>query len=310
MFAGYAFWALNTGELGFTLSKAPALVLALACLLAVAAAVELGIFRPLRNTTPLAKLVASLGVLLTLQAAMLISFTHAPPPRAAGAAHERRPHPRRRHPDRPLHHRRNRDRRDHRARRCSTAGRASGWPRERPPRTRSRRCCAGSRRRGSALANSLIAALIAGRSRDPRRGDHRARHRAPAAPDRAGARGRAARRDSPRSRSHAPPASASAIALLAADLMSGLSWFPTAGGMPLPGVTELLALLIIMAAMYFRGGSLPGRGQLVEQRPPRGAPAEAADEHRAAARGRCARSRWSCCRSTSARRSSTPRSAP
>ena len=26
MLAGYAFWALNTGELGFTLSKAPALI--------------------------------------------------------------------------------------------------------------------------------------------------------------------------------------------------------------------------------------------------------------------------------------------
>ena len=29
MLAGYAFWALNTGELGFTVSKAPALVIAL-----------------------------------------------------------------------------------------------------------------------------------------------------------------------------------------------------------------------------------------------------------------------------------------
>ena len=78
MLAGYAFWALNTGELGFTLSKAPALVLALLFVLGVAAAVELGIFRPLRNTAPLARLVASLGVLLTLQAAMLISFTTLP----------------------------------------------------------------------------------------------------------------------------------------------------------------------------------------------------------------------------------------
>ena len=50
MLAGYAFWALNTGELGFTLAKAPALVVALVFVMGVAAAVELGIFRPLRNT--------------------------------------------------------------------------------------------------------------------------------------------------------------------------------------------------------------------------------------------------------------------
>ena len=78
MLAGYAFWALNTGQLGFTLSKAPALIVALAFLEPVVVAVELGLYRPLRNSPPLGKMVASLGVLLTLQAAMLLAFTTLP----------------------------------------------------------------------------------------------------------------------------------------------------------------------------------------------------------------------------------------
>ena len=90
MLAGYAFWALNTGELGFTIAKAPALIIALVFVCAVAAAVELGIFRPLRDSSPLAKLVASLGVLLTLQATMLLVVRHASAPRAAGAPAEHR----------------------------------------------------------------------------------------------------------------------------------------------------------------------------------------------------------------------------
>ena len=46
---------------------------------------------------------------------------------------------------------------------------------------------------------------------------------------------------------------------------SGLSWFPTSGGIPFPGVTDLLAFLIIVLAMFLRGARLPGRGQLVER---------------------------------------------
>ena len=72
MFAGYAFWALTTDLLH--LSTVPALLVSLVIVLAVGAAIELVAFRPLRTAPPLAKLVSSLGVLLVLQASMLLAF--------------------------------------------------------------------------------------------------------------------------------------------------------------------------------------------------------------------------------------------
>jgi branched-chain amino acid transport system permease protein len=52
------------------------------------------------------------------------------------------------------------------------------------------------------------------------------------------------------------------------DYWSTQSWFPTDQGVPLPGVKELVAFLIIVAAMFLRGAALPGRGELIEQRLP------------------------------------------
>ncbi len=74
MFAGYAFWSLRTGVFGADLPTAPALVITLAAVVALGIAMELLAFRPLQTASPLAKLAASLGILLTLQAAMLLSF--------------------------------------------------------------------------------------------------------------------------------------------------------------------------------------------------------------------------------------------
>jgi branched-chain amino acid transport system permease protein len=74
MLAGFSFWALRTGELGFTLGTPLAVVLTYAFVIVVSIAIELAVFRPLRTAAPLAKLVASLGVLLTAQAAMLLAF--------------------------------------------------------------------------------------------------------------------------------------------------------------------------------------------------------------------------------------------
>src|SRR5436190_12079686 len=75
MLAGYAFWALRTGEIGGThLGTAPALLLTLVFTLIVGTLIELVAFRPLRNAAPLAKLVSSLGVLLVAQASMLLAF--------------------------------------------------------------------------------------------------------------------------------------------------------------------------------------------------------------------------------------------
>jgi branched-chain amino acid transport system permease protein len=47
-----------------------------------------------------------------------------------------------------------------------------------------------------------------------------------------------------------------------------LSWFPTAGGNTLPGVSDLVYFLIIAIVMYSRGDPLPARGTVAERRLP------------------------------------------
>ncbi len=74
MLAAYLFWAFKTGYFGFQLSSVPAFVLTLVCMAAFGVVIELAIFRPLRNTAPLAKLAASLGLLLVLQAGVIVVF--------------------------------------------------------------------------------------------------------------------------------------------------------------------------------------------------------------------------------------------
>ena len=74
MVAGYSFWSLTSGFYSFTLGTTPALIVTLLVSILVGVLMEVLVFRPLRTASPLAKLVASLGVLLTLQAAMLLGF--------------------------------------------------------------------------------------------------------------------------------------------------------------------------------------------------------------------------------------------
>jgi branched-chain amino acid transport system permease protein len=74
MISGYAFWALRTGQFGHTFATGPALVIAFGVSVAQGLIMEFAAFRPLRNATPLAKLVASLGLLLFAQAGMLLAF--------------------------------------------------------------------------------------------------------------------------------------------------------------------------------------------------------------------------------------------
>jgi branched-subunit amino acid ABC-type transport system permease component len=74
MTGAYFFWSFKTGYFGFTLSTAPGFVLTLVCMAALGLLIELAIFRPLRNTAPLAKLAASLGLLLVLQAGAIVVF--------------------------------------------------------------------------------------------------------------------------------------------------------------------------------------------------------------------------------------------
>jgi branched-subunit amino acid ABC-type transport system permease component len=74
MIGAYLFWSFTTGYLGFTLASAPAYVLTLVCMAGLGLLFELAIFRPLRNTAPVAKLAASLGLLLVLQAGAIVVF--------------------------------------------------------------------------------------------------------------------------------------------------------------------------------------------------------------------------------------------
>ncbi len=74
MVAAYVFWALRTGHFGFELATAPAFALTLVFMALFGVVIELAIFRPLRNTAPLAKLAASLGLLLVLESAMILIF--------------------------------------------------------------------------------------------------------------------------------------------------------------------------------------------------------------------------------------------
>jgi branched-subunit amino acid ABC-type transport system permease component len=86
MLAGYCYWSLKTGTApwseapafgggaGTYLGTVPALIITAVFLLAVGLLVEYGIFRPLRTATPLAKLAASLGLLLVAQAFVSLAF--------------------------------------------------------------------------------------------------------------------------------------------------------------------------------------------------------------------------------------------
>lgn len=55
---------------------------------------------------------------------------------------------------------------------------------------------------------------------------------------------------------------------------SNQSWFPTdqGPGYPLPGTQDLLIFLVLVVAMYFRAGKIPGRGDVLERRLPAAPP--------------------------------------
>jgi branched-chain amino acid transport system permease protein len=74
MLAGYSYWSLKTGTYGVHVPTAPALVITAIFLLGVGLLIEYAVYRPLRTAAPLAKLAASLGVLLVAQAAVSLAF--------------------------------------------------------------------------------------------------------------------------------------------------------------------------------------------------------------------------------------------
>jgi branched-chain amino acid transport system permease protein len=78
MVAAYAYWSFATGEFGPTFPKGLSFAFALVVAVLVGVLTELIAFRPLRTASPLAKLVSSLGVLLIAQAAMILAFSNTP----------------------------------------------------------------------------------------------------------------------------------------------------------------------------------------------------------------------------------------
>ena len=265
MLGGYAFWALNSGKLA-ALPTVAAVLLALVFVLVVGALTEFAVYRPLRNSAPLAKLVASLGVLLIAQSAMLLAFGVTPQPAAsilpqttvhllgavvpvdrfiltgivivAAAALSA----------------------VYKWTRFGLATRAAAE-------NEAAAMLSGLSPNLISLVNTLLAALVAGglgilaasiTSLDP----------------------------STLPLQIIPALAAALIASFtsfgiacAAGLGIGImyslvqyasaqSWFPQSGGVSLPGVTDLLAFLIIVIVLFWRGSRIPGRGELVERRLP------------------------------------------
>ena len=264
MFAGYAFWALRVDLLH--LSTGPALALSLVIVLAVGAATELVALRPLRTASPLAKLVCTLGVLLVLQASMLLAFGSSEQPEpnvlpqnivhVLGAVI-------------PI------DRFIITA--IVIALSAALWALYRFTRfglaTRAASenevvaTLGGLSPNALSMANTLIASVIAGgvgilaASITQLDTETLPLQIVPAL-----AAALLARFTS------FGIACAAGIGLGIIDSLiqyvSNLSWFPTSGGVAIPGVAELVTFLIIVGVMFLRGARLPGRGEIVERRLP------------------------------------------
>jgi branched-chain amino acid transport system permease protein len=264
MLAGYAFWAIRIDLLHW--STGPALVASLVVVLAAGAATELIAFRPLRTASPLAKLVSSLGVLLVLQASMLLAFGSSEQPEpnvlpqntvamlgavipidrfiitgivivlsAALAAL-------------------------YRFTRFGLRTRAASE-------NEVAAMLGGLSPNALSMVNTLLASAIAG-----------------------GIGILAAsitQLDTETLPLQIVPALAAALlarftsfgiacaagiglGILESEIqyISNLSWFPTSGGTAIPGVAELVIFILIVLFMYLRGAKLPGRGELVEKRLP------------------------------------------
>lgn len=266
MVSGYAFWALSTGFFGFAVPVAVAVPGALMAALAVGVLTEVAVFRPLRAVTPLAKLAASLGILLTLQATVLLVFGTQPQQApsilpsyavtvmgittpvdrfiltglviaialALGALY--------------------------RWTRFGLATRAASENEQAA-------LLAGLSPNSVSLVNTLLSALIAGLLG------------VLAAP--------IVQVDSVTLPLQVVPALAAALfagftslwIACSAGILIGVmqsvvyyvstqSWFPTDNGNAMPGLQQLLIFILMIIALYVRGASLPRRGELAEQRLP------------------------------------------
>src|ERR1700751_1893319 len=248
MLGGYAFWALNTGKIA-SLPTAAALPLALVFVAACGALTEFAVYRPLRNAAPLAKLVASLGVLLVAQASMLLAFGITPQP-APGILPTNTVHmlgavvP---------------------VNRFILTGivivAAAALA---AAENEAAAMLSGLSPNLISLTNTLLASLVAGAlgilaasitQLDP--------ETLPLQIIPALAAALIAQFTS------FGVACAAAIGIGILDSLvqyaSAQSWFPQSGGVALPGVTDLLAFGIIVVVLFWRGSRIPGRGELVER---------------------------------------------
>jgi branched-chain amino acid transport system permease protein len=265
MLGGYAFWALNAGRIA-SLPTAAALPLALVFVAACGALTEFAVYRPLRNSAPLAKLVASLGVLLVAQASILLAFGITPQP-APGILPTNTVHmlgavvP---------------------VNRFILTGivivaaaalaAAYKWTKfglatRAAAENEAAAMLSGLSPNVISLTNTLLASLLAGAlgilaasitQLDPQT--------LPLQIIPALAAALIAQFTS------FGIACAAAIGIGILDSLvqyaSAQSWFPQSGGVALPGVTDLLAFVIIVVVLFWRGSRIPGRGEVVERRLP------------------------------------------
>ena len=266
MLAGYAYWSLKTGEYGTEFGTAPALLLTLVVTLLVGVLIELVAFRPLRNAAPLAKLVSSLGVLLVAQASMLLAFGTSQKPQPSILPSDTVEVLGTNVP----------------VDRFILAGIVIAVAIALAVLYRFSRFGLATR----AASENELSALLSGLS-----ANELSMAGTLFASVVAGAVGVLAASITQLDAVSLPlqvvPALAAAllarltsfsIACAAGlgigiinsliDYVSTKSWFPTDQGVPLPGVKELIAFLIIITAMFLRGAALPSRGELIERRLP------------------------------------------
>jgi branched-chain amino acid transport system permease protein len=265
MLGGYAFWALTSGKIA-SLPTGAALPLALLFVVACGALVEFAVFRPLRNSSPLSKMVSSLGVLLIAQSAMLLAFGTTPQPEpsilpttgfmlfgsnvgwdiiilaalivvittALWAVYKWT--------------------------RFGLATRAASE-------NEAAAMLGGLNPVRIGLANTLLSSLLAGllgilaaaiTQLDP---STLPLQIIPAL---------AAALIASFTSFWGATISAFVISILYSliDYMAAQTWFPQSGGVALPGTTDLLTFLIIIGVLFWRGARIPGRGEIVERRLP------------------------------------------
>ena len=265
MLGGYAYWSLNAGQIA-ALPTAAALPLSLAFVVVVGAICEFVVFRPMRSSPPLAKMVASLGVLLIAQAAMVLAFgiTAQPEPSIL--------------PQNTVHIFGTVVPIDrfiltglvviaaavlaavYKWTRFGLATRAAAE-------NEVAAMIGGLSPTSISLINTLVSSLLAGAlgilaasitSLDPQT--------LPLEIIPALAAGLLASFTS----FGIACAASLGIGILYSliEYASAQSWFPQSGGVALPGVTDLLAFIIIVVVLFWRGARIPGRGDLVERRLP------------------------------------------